>query len=280
MGKTRWAWGIVLCCAAGCGQDLALPDGYGKPPEGAGGAGRAEGITGAGGAGGAPTSDGGGGTPSPPKPSTAGAKGGAGGASEGGGGAGGRVSVTPSEGGEGESRAGSGGEGGATSEVTPPPQLLLSEYVEGTKSNKALEIFALRGGSLEGCELQTYFNGKTEPAKLALQGELATGATYVLCSKELAEAEPTRCTRTTNLTFNGDDALALVCGGVVQDLFGELGVDPGESWGMGATLDHTLQRRCEVTAGRTDASMPFGIDAEWVTFDADTFSGLGQRGCD
>ncbi len=172
--------------------------------------------------------------------------------------------------------AGAAGESGGV--TAPPPRLLFSEYVEGKKSDKALELFALQGGSLDGCELQTFFNGKTEPTKLALEGEIASGALYVLCSPELGKSQP--CSRSTNLAFNGDDALALVCNGVVQDIIGEIGVDPGESWGMGATLDHTLQRRCEVTGGRSDPATPFVVDAEWHTLGVDTFTDLGQRDCD
>lgn len=177
--------------------------------------------------------------------------------------------------------AGSGGSEGGT-ETNPPEagasQLYFSEYVEGTGSLKALEIYAPAPASLEGCELQTYFNGKTEPTRLALHGELAAGAVHVLCSSTLATAQPALCSRSTSLTFNGDDALALSCDGVVLDVIGEVGVDPGESWAEGATADHTLRRRCTVTHGRT-AAVPFDVDAEWITFGTDTFSDLGQRAC-
>jgi hypothetical protein len=113
---------------------------------------------------------------------------------------------------------------------------------------------------------------------LALHGELAAGQTYVLCSSTLATAEPAACSRSTSLTFNGDDAIALNCGGAALDVIGEIGVDPGDSWASGATADHTLRRRCSVTQGRP-ADAPFDVDAEWITFGADTFSDLGKRAC-
>lgn len=189
----------------------------------------------------------------------------------------GAAGVGPAEGsaGVGEGGAAEGGEG-----VAPPPKLLFSEYVEGSGTSKALEIVALEGGSLVGCELLTYFNGKMEPTKLALKGDLATGETQVLCSSSLAESGMAACSRPTNLSFNGDDALALVCQGTVQDIFGEIGVDPGESWGEGATLDHTLQRRCEVLTGRTEPTSPFDVDVEWTKAEALTFADLGQRSCE
>jgi hypothetical protein len=151
--------------------------------------------------------------------------------------------------------------------------------VEGSGSSKALEIYAPAAASLEGCELQTYFNGKPEPTRLALHGELAPGAVHVLCSSTLAAAQLALCSRSTSLTFNGDDALALSCDGVILDVIGEIGVDPGDSWAEGATADHTLRRRCSVTRGRA-AAAPFDVDAEWITFGTDTFSDLGRRSCD
>ena len=171
-----------------------------------------------------------------------------------------------------------GGAGG-NGIVAGPPVLWFSEYVEGSGSFKALEIYALTASSLEGCDLETYSNGKTEPARLALHGAVEAGKTHVLCSSSLATAQPALCDRSTSLSFNGDDALALRCGGKLLDVFGQIGVDPGDAWNTGATLDHTLRRRCTVTQGRLDGEQPFDVDAEWVTFGIDTFSGLGAHDC-
>jgi hypothetical protein len=183
----------------------------------------------------------------------------------------------PTNGVGGMTTGGAGGEAGSPPE-SGPPLLYFSEYVEGSGSFKALEIYAPTACSLEGCELQTFSNGKLEPSRLALHGSLLAGQTHVLCSSTLATAQPSACSRSTSLTFNGDDALALSCGGTVLDVFGEIGVDPGESWADGATLDHTLRRRCGVTHGRA-ASEPFDVDAEWITFGTDTFDDLGRREC-
>jgi hypothetical protein len=160
-----------------------------------------------------------------------------------------------------------------------PPALFFSEYVEGSGSFKALEIYASEPSSLEGCELQTYFNGKLEPSRLALHASLAPGSVQVLCSTALAAAQPSLCDRSTSLTFNGDDAVALSCGGVLLDVIGQIGVDPGDAWAAGATADHTLRRRCSVTVGHSDGSQPFDPDPEWLTFGVDTFSDLGAHDC-
>ena len=155
---------------------------------------------------------------------------------------------------------------------------VITEYVEGSSTYKALEITALADSSLEGCRIAVYFNGGTTPSGSELEGALLRGQSYVLCSSALSEIISS-CDGSAGLTFNGDDALALSCAGQVLDVIGEIGVDPGDSWGAGATLDHTLRRRCEVLSGRTAGTAPFAIDAEWLTLGADTFSDLGVRNC-
>jgi hypothetical protein len=209
------------------------------------------------------------------------AGGGSGGKGTSGGAAGvGAQSATVGGGSGGAAGASGGGIAGAAGAASALGHaLLFSEYVEGSGSAKALEIAALEAASLEGCELETYFNGKTEPSRIALHGQLAQGEVQVLCSSELAKTLPTVCSRATSLTFNGDDAVALSCDGVLLDFIGELGVDPGEGWDMNATLDHTLRRRCEITLGRREPSTPFVVDPEWTVWGRDTFSDLGARGC-
>ena len=296
-GKGRVWMGLVWCGAAACGQELVLPD---KPPNNAIDA-PSEGFTGAGGVAdeAAPSSR----LPVPGEPiftTFAGAGSDAGSSNGNAGGLPGQGEVGPRKVGEGgkPSTAGASGTGGSKSDgvggraptageanagtggaPSGPAALLFSEYVEGSGSFKALEIYAVESSSLEGCELQTYSNGKLEPSRLALHGELLRGAVQVLCSSTLATAQPNACDRSTNLTFNGDDALALSCAGETLDVIGQIGLDPGDAWDVGATMDHTLRRRCEVLVGRSDGSTPFQVDAEWLTLGLDTFTDLGVRNC-
>jgi hypothetical protein len=170
--------------------------------------------------------------------------------------------------------AGQVSSGGAPATASPRT-LLFSEYLEGSGSFKALELYAVTASSLEGCELQTYFNGKSEPSHLALHGSLAPGTMQVLCSSALADKQPERCDRSTNLTFNGDDGLVLSCAGAIQDSIGQIGVDPGAAWGGGATADHTLRRHCELQLGRAEASSPYDPLPEWNVLGPDVFTDLG-----
>jgi hypothetical protein len=296
-GKGLVWMGLVWCGAAACDQELVLPDRPTNPATDA----PNEGFTGIGGA--ADETAPGSRLPVPGEPiftTFGGAGGEAGSATERAGGKSGQGGAGPQKVGEGgrPSTAGASGSGGAktdgvaggaptagaayagTAGAAPGrTALLFSEYVEGSGSFKALEIYALEASSLEGCELQTYSNGKLEPSRLALHGQLGRGEVQVLCSSTLADAQPNACDRSTSLIFNGDDALALRCADRMLDVIGQIGIDPGDSWDLGATLDHTLRRRCDVLVGRSDGSAPFAVDAEWLTLGVDTFTDLGVRNC-
>jgi hypothetical protein len=286
-GSWGW-WGILLCGAAACGQELVLPTGDAHETEPAGDA-PSDGVTGA--AGDRAEARPGSRLPVVDQPvfttfGGAGADGaGAGGAeqvvasSPRGGAAGAGTKPSNDAGAAGTGVLDAGGSGGADGGPLGPAKLLFSEYLEGSGSFKALEIYALEASSLEGCALETYFNGKLEPTRLALHGQLASGDVQVLCSPTLATAQPTVCDRSTSLTFNGDDALALSCDGQTLDVIGQVGADPGDGWSLGATLDHTLRRRCSVTSGRIDGGQAFDVDAEWLTLSVDSFADLGVRSC-
>jgi predicted extracellular nuclease len=177
--------------------------------------------------------------------------------------------------------AGSAGSGSAGTNLLPPA-ILFSEYVEGSSSNKALEISATRDSVLDDCKVGAYFNGAAEPSVIAvLSGTLAAGHVLTLCTSTLKAKLGAVCDQVGRLTFNGNDAIALSCDGKVLDVFGQLGVDPGAAWGSGATTtaDHSLRRKCSITVGDPNGLDPFEPNGEWQSFPVDTFSGLGSRGC-
>ncbi len=165
----------------------------------------------------------------------------------------------------------------------PPGNLILSEYVEGTANNKALEL-AARGGvvDLSACELRRFTNGAaTASAVIALgPSSLAAGSTFVVCHSSAAPEILARCDlMTASVNHNGDDAYELVCDGTVVDSFGRVGEDPGAAWTAGGvtTRDATLRRKCAVTSGDADASDPFDPSVQWDAFPTDEFTGLGAH---
>lgn len=166
-------------------------------------------------------------------------------------------------------------------------QLLISEYLEGSGNNKAVELSNLGSDAVDLSQyrLALYANGKpiseSPTNSLALQGTLAPGATLVLANPSASSEILAKANRTSgNLVFNGDDALVLYRGNEIIDSFGQVGVDPGTAWVSGnvSTLDMTLRRKATVTTGRTDATAPFDPAQEYVAAPKDDASGLGCSG--
>ncbi len=175
-----------------------------------------------------------------------------------------------------------GASAGAAGANNPPPTLFFSEYVEGSSSNKALEVSARQRSVLDGCKVGAYFNGKKEASVIAtLTGSLEAGQVLTLCTSTLKAQLGAVCDQVGNLTFNGNDAVAISCDGKILDVIGQIGVDPGVAWGTGSitTADHTLRRKCSVTTGDANGLDAFDPSQEWQALPADTFSGLGSRGC-
>lgn len=166
-------------------------------------------------------------------------------------------------------------------------QLLISEYLEGSSNNKAVELSNLGATpvDLSQYRLALYANGKpltdTPTNSLTLQGTLAPGASLVLANPSANAEILAKANQTSgNLVFNGDDALVLYRGSEIVDSFGQVGVDPGTAWVSGSvsTLDMTLRRKATVTTGRTDATGPFDPALEYVAAARDDASGLGCSG--
>ncbi len=145
-----------------------------------------------------------------------------------------------------------------------PSGLFISEYIEGTSNNKAIEIYNGTGAAINlaagGYNIQMYFNGSaTAGLTINLTGTVAAGDVYVVAHSSanpaiLAQADQTNGSG----WFNGDDAVVLRQGTTVIDVVGQIGFDPGTEWGTGltSTADNTLRRKAAVCAG--DAN---GIDA-------------------
>ncbi|MGW3894781.1 lamin tail domain-containing protein [Micromonospora profundi] len=174
-----------------------------------------------------------------------------------------------------------------TAASAAPTDLFISEYVEGSSNNKAIELFNGTGAAIDlaagGYQLQLYFNGSTTATTIALTGSVAAGDVFVFASASAGAAILAQADQTTGAgLFNGDDAIVLRRGAAVLDSIGQVGVDPGTEWGAGvtSTADNTLRRLPSVTAGDTDPSDPFDPAAQWAGFPVDTFDGLGAHTVD
>src|SRR5688572_19999750 len=93
--------------------------------------------------------------------------------------------------------------------------LFISEYIEGTSNNKAIEIYNGTGASINlgtgGYSLQMIFNGSTSAGlTINLTGTVANGDVFVIANSAanatiLAQADQTNGSG----WFNGDDAVVL-----------------------------------------------------------------------
>lgn len=163
--------------------------------------------------------------------------------------------------------------------------VFLSEYIEGSSNNKALELYNGTTNTLNLTAgqyyVQVYANGGTNPTyNIALTGTVAAGATYVMCHSSATQTiKDVAQLVSGSVNFNGDDAIVLRAGGTngpIIDRFGRVGEDPGASWG-GVTADRTLRRKPTVRNGDTNAYAAFDPLAEWLVYPIDSFDGLGYH---
>jgi uncharacterized protein len=166
-----------------------------------------------------------------------------------------------------------------------PADLYLSEVIEGSSNNKALEIYNGTAAAIDlsagGYNLQMFFNGNpTAGLTINLSGSVASGDVFVLAH---ASANPAILAVADQIGaggwFNGDDALVLRRGTAILDVVGQVGADPGTEWGAGlvSTADNTIRRRPGVCAGDVDPTDAFDPAGAWDGFVADTFDGLGSH---
>jgi len=174
----------------------------------------------------------------------------------------------------------------AAKTVRAAGDLFVSEYVEGSSNNKAIELYNPSSSSVnlstQGYVLEIYANGGLTPsATISLVGTVAAGSTFVI-KHSSASAAITAQQTSGSLSFNGDDAVALKKGTSLVDVFGQIGSDPGTAWGTGstATADKTLRRKSSILVGDTIGDDAFDPSVQWDGFAVDTFTGLGSHTVD
>lgn len=160
--------------------------------------------------------------------------------------------------------------------------LFISEYVEGTSNNKALEFFNPSGATIDlsaaGYTIEIYFNGSSSPGQtINLSGSVPAGGVFVIAHSSASGFTSDQTSGV--LQFNGDDAIVLKKAGAVVDSFGQVGVDPGSAWTSGGvtTRNETLRRNASVVEGDVLANDSFDPSIEWAAAGLDEFSGLGSH---
>jgi plastocyanin len=176
--------------------------------------------------------------------------------------------------------------------------LFISEYAEGSGTNKYIEIFNGTGQDvdLSNYQLWKVTNGGTWPEyTLNLSGNLADGHVYIIYSSS-STVDPVIAAAGdvtwSQVTWTGDDAVGLAkqvtaqsgSSFVLIDVIGEDGPDPGTGWNVAgvtnATKDHTLVRKCSVTQGNINWGSSAGTDAlnsEWEVFSQNYWTDIDQH---
>ncbi len=169
-----------------------------------------------------------------------------------------------------------------------PTELFISEYVEGSSNNKAIEVFNGTGAPINlatgGYSIQMFFNGNPAAGlTINLNGVVAPGDVFVLAQ---SAADPAIIAVSDQINgsgwFNGDDAVVLRKGAVIIDSIGQSGFDPGTEWGTGlaSTADNTLRRKADFCGGDPNAGDPFDPSIQWNGFATNIFAGLGAHACE
>jgi LPXTG-site transpeptidase (sortase) family protein len=169
--------------------------------------------------------------------------------------------------------------------VAAPSELFISEYIEGSSNNKAIEIYNGTGSAIDlaagGYKIQVYSNGSpTAGLTINLTGTVANGDVFVLAHASANATILAQADQTNNAGwYNGDDAVVLVKGTTNIDVIGQIGYDPGTEWGSGltSTADNTLRRKGSIQAGDPDGSNAFDPSIQWDGYAVDTFGGLGSH---
>ncbi|MGA0818675.1 MAG: lamin tail domain-containing protein [Schleiferiaceae bacterium] len=159
--------------------------------------------------------------------------------------------------------------------------LFISEYLEGSSNNKALEIYNPTSApiNLSAYSLKAYNNGGLAVSNsLQLPNKtLAAYDVYVVANPTANAAILAASDTTSTVTFfNGDDAVVLFKNADTLDIIGIVGNDPGTNWpvGTGATSEFTLVRKSAVNQGQLNWTVGA---TEWDVYPQNTTSYLGSH---
>ncbi|WP_299886373.1 endonuclease [uncultured Lacinutrix sp.] len=175
-----------------------------------------------------------------------------------------------------EDRFGTGTGPGTGGGNNSADDLFISEYVEGSSNNKAIEIANFTGSSvnLSAYKIRKQTNGSGSwNTGYTLSGSLSSGDVFVVANSNASTTLKNKANVTTTntaVTFNGNDAVGLFKNGTLIDIVGTF--NGGSS---NFAKDKTLRRKSSIESPNTTYTV-----AEWNTFNQDTFSDLGTHTID
>ncbi|MDD3938233.1 MAG: endonuclease [Bacilli bacterium] len=150
--------------------------------------------------------------------------------------------------------------------------LFISEYIEGSSNNKAIEIFNGTGIAVDLSNYSLFQNnagGATTTYSLALSGTIQNNSTFVVANNSASNEIKALANLTTTssvMAFNGNDAVVLQKSGSNIDVVGTIGSSTIFAENV------TLVRKSSVSSPTTTYS-----SSEWDSYSSDTFSYLGAH---
>ncbi len=163
-----------------------------------------------------------------------------------------------------------------TNEDNPDPgpasDLIISEYIEGSSYNKALEIANFTGASVDLSNYSIFkqTNGAGDWVnELVLSGTLAHGDVYVVANSLAGpeiQAVADLLTGSLALTFNGNDPVALFKSGQLIDIIGIFNATSNFA------KDKTLVRVATINSPNSSYTT-----SEWDSYGKNTFTYLGTH---
>lgn len=162
-----------------------------------------------------------------------------------------------------------------SSSPSAPNELFISEYLEGSGTNKAIEIANFTGTSinLNNYSIQRNANGGSSwSGSVALTGTLTDGAVYVMArgnaDQDILDETDQLVGSGTAFDFNGDDPVGLFKNGILIDIVGIF--NSGQS---NFARDVVLVRKDNAVV----PNLNFNVMRDWDGYPVNDYSHLGDH---
>lgn len=146
--------------------------------------------------------------------------------------------------------------------------LIISEYVEGTGMDKAIEVYNISNKEIDLSEytINQYRSDYIPTVTISLKGTLAAGETYVISYDGSSEEVLAKTDLTDiGLYFTGKNAISLNKNGKVVDVLGYIG------YALDYAKDMTLVRKVDRMEPRHQYD-----EYDWIRYAPDNFNYLGN----